>query len=88
MTRMAPVNKALEKHWQEQRERIKHGQVLGRDPLNPAPTEVEQDEARAVAARNEVERLVSQESGHVCLDAVSESLRARLARALARRGTE
>jgi len=61
MTRMAPPNKMLDKHWNEQRERIKHGQVLGRDPLNPAPTTAEPDDesrmslftllARALARR-------------------------------------
>ena len=81
MTRMAPPNKALEKHWQEQRERIKSGQVLGRDPLNPA-VPVSQ------AARDEISGFVDRISNTAEQDETRMSLRARLARALARRGTE
>ena len=78
MTRMAPPNKMLEKHWKEQRERIKSGQVLGRDPLNPAP-DISQ------AARDEISGFIDRTRDQ---DEERESLRARLARALARRGTE
>ena len=87
MTRMAPPNKALEKHWQEQRERIKHGQVLGRDPLNPAPTREQALEA-AAAQFADIRAVIDQGHVHVDQDETRMSLRARLARALARRGTE
>ena len=73
----------LEKHWQEQRERIKSGQVLGRDPLNPglfSSPEVREELRSNI--QSELERLANE------TDDTRESLRARLARALARRGTE